>query len=55
MKTIGDISKTNHSYEIGTIINGEITKITVHANSRDSAAKRAQREGFVVRDVNMIG
>ncbi len=55
MKQFGDITKTKHSYEIGTVIDGVIAKVTVHANTRSQAAKELTRVGLVVRDVNMVG
>jgi hypothetical protein len=45
-------SKTaKHLYEIGTD-NG---RIEVHAHNRSQAERIAEKAGYVVRDVNMVG
>lgn len=51
MKELGNFSNSKHSYELGTN-NG---RVTVYANTRSKARKIAEREGFEVRDVNMVG
>ena len=55
MKTLGNAKASKHTYEVGTEIDGKITKVEVHANSRAGAAKLVERDGMVVRDVNMVG
>lgn len=50
MKTI-ELANAKHAYELGT----EQGKVTVYANTRAQARKAAEREGYTVRDVNMIG
>lgn len=44
-----------HQYELGVQVNGAITTITVNANYRSQARAIAERSGYMVRDVNMIG
>lgn len=55
MKTFGNVKTAKHTYEIGTVIDGRITKVEVHANGRSQAAKIVRNEGLEVRDVNMVG
>ena len=55
MKSFGNVKTAKHTYEIGTVIEGKITKVEVHASSRNQAAKLIESEGLVVRDVNMVG
>lgn len=50
MKRYGN-PKARHCYQLGTI-NGQIL---VDANNRAQARNIAERAGYVVRDVNMIG
>ncbi len=40
-----------HLYELGT----DKGMVQVEANTRASAAAKAKRAGYVVRDVNMVG
>ncbi|MGC3003437.1 hypothetical protein ACPF8X_34955 [Streptomyces sp. G35A] len=51
MKTLGNLSNSKHSYELGT----DKGRVTVYANTRAQARKIAEREGYEVRDVNMVG
>ena len=46
---------TKHLYEIGTVIEGQITTIEVMANTATQAGSIAKKNGYTVRDVNMIG
>jgi len=46
---------SKHIYEIGTVIDGEITSIGVEANTNTQAASIAKKNGYTVRDVNMVG
>lgn len=49
---LGDILKSRHLYSLGV---GGGWSIEVDANSRDQARRIAEREGYTVRDVNMVG
>ena len=49
---LGDLLKSRHLYAIGV---GHGWSIEVDANNRDHAARIAEREGYTVHDVNMIG
>lgn len=51
MIILGNIAKSAHLYEVGTTVG----KIEVHANTRAIARRIAERAGYVVRDVNMVG
>lgn len=51
MKTLGNPHTTRHLYQLNT----DKGRIDVFANSRDGARKIAERAGYIVKDVNMIG
>lgn len=55
MNVFGNVKTAKHSYEVGTIIDGKITKVEVHANSSAQASKIVAGKGLEVRDVNMVG
>jgi hypothetical protein len=48
-------SNAKHAYEIGVGVNREEARFEVHANNRAQAARRLEKEGHTIRDVNMIG
>ena len=50
METLGN-KNSEHLYEVGT----EAGRIDIHANTRSQARVIAERAGFKVRDINMIG
>lgn len=50
MKRIGN-RNARHTYQLGTITD----RILVDANTRTQARAIAERAGYVVRDVNMVG
>lgn len=41
----------NHAYEVGT----NAGRFIVHASTRSQAASILKRDGYTVRDVNLIG
>jgi len=49
--TLGNPYQGKHLFELGT----DKGRIEVHANTRTGAASKAKREGYEVRDVNMVG
>ncbi|MNJ16327.1 hypothetical protein D3C77_105880 [compost metagenome] len=51
MKRIGNVATSKHTFELGT----DKGRIMVDADTRAQARKLAEREGYEVRDVNMIG
>ena len=57
MTTIATIKndKARHSYDVEVGDGRMDGYVTVEANSRDQAARIAERAGYVVRSVNMIG
>lgn len=44
-----------HLYSMSVVLLGARTKVEVFANNRSQATRIAERAGFVVRDVNMVG
>lgn len=46
---------TSHLYTLGIQVRGVHGEIDVEANNRDQATRMAERQGFTVRDCNMIG
>lgn len=46
-----NLGKIPHAFELNT----DKGKIEVHASTRTIARKLAEKAGYVVRDVNMIG
>jgi len=53
---LGNRETAKHSYEIETTNeHGKTMYITVDANNRDQAARIAERNGFDVWSVNMVG
>jgi hypothetical protein len=51
MTRLGNFYDSKHTYQLGT----ESGDILVDANNRDQARRVAERAGYVVRDVNMVG
>ncbi len=51
MVRLGSVEGTSHLFEVGT----DKGRIEVLANTRAQARKIAERSGYVVRDVNMVG
>lgn len=53
-----DYKNARHDYHVG-VWNGTdvetIEQVRVWASNRDQAARIAERAGYVVRDVNMVG
>lgn len=43
--------QAKHLYEVGT----DKGRIEVDANNRSQAVKLAEKHGYIVRDVNMVG
>lgn len=48
---LGNFKTAKHCYELNT----ETGKVTVDANTRAQARKLAEKAGYSVRDVNMVG
>jgi hypothetical protein len=44
-----------HLYEVGTVIDGQTTRIEVMANTAAQAGSIAKKNGYTVRDMNMVG
>jgi hypothetical protein len=44
-----------HSYDIETVIDSQIAYVSIEANNRTQAAGFAEKQGYVVRSVNMTG
>jgi len=53
MLSLGNHQTAKHLYEL--TVSKEGRKIEVHANTRSQARVIAERAGYVVRDVNMVG
>lgn len=53
--TPGNNGRTSHLYTVGVSKDGATGQIDVEANNRDQAARVAERNGYEVRDVNMVG
>lgn len=51
MITLGNIKTAKHLYELGT----DEGRIEVHAKTRGQARKIAEKAGYTVKDVNMVG
>jgi hypothetical protein len=51
MEQLGNRKTATHLYELGT----DCGKIEVHAKSNNQATRIAEKAGYVVRDVNMVG
>ncbi len=55
MNTYGNPNAA-HLYIVGVESNAmQQSEIKVHATNRDQACRIAEREGYTVRDINMIG
>lgn len=44
-----------HRYDVGASKDGIIVLLDIRAQNRDHAARIAERAGYTVRDVNMVG
>lgn len=52
---LGAIHTARHLYNVGVSKDGVTSTIEVHAGTRAAARIIAERAGYVVRDVNMVG
>lgn len=52
---LGDIARTAHLYDVYIRIDGKEHIIEVFANNRNQAARMAEKAGYVVDSVNMVG